>query len=138
MHSYPAPNAAKVPKPPLVAMLLHTSESTLLPSRWQLFRLPSTVAQRRLLKGRLDSEHRAVLVLIGGWCGFGGLETSCLYWSDIGGRRKSPSSLTLKNVQANPAQLVDIGMVDLGEESDLWWGHRVIVRQEKLKLENAG
>jgi len=35
--------------------------------------------------------------------------------------------VALENIQTNAAELVDIGMVDFGQESDLGWGHGVII-----------
>ena len=44
---------------------------------------------------------------------------------------------TLKNIQADTAELVNIGVVNLGQESDLRRCHRVIIWQEKLQLEDT-
>lgn len=44
-------------------------------------------------------------------------------------------ALTLENIQANTTQFVNVGVVDLGEESNLWRGHRVIIWEEKFELE---
>lgn len=46
-------------------------------------------------------------------------------------------SLTLENVEADAAQLVDVGVEDLGQEADLGRRHRVVVGKEKLELEDA-
>lgn len=46
-------------------------------------------------------------------------------------------SLTLQNIQADAAQTVDVGVVDLGEETDLGRRHGIVVREEQLKLEDA-
>lgn len=43
----------------------------------------------------------------------------------------------LQNVQANSSQLVDIWVVNLGSEQNLWWHHRVFIRQEKLAIEET-
>jgi hypothetical protein len=47
------------------------------------------------------------------------------------------SMLTLQDVQADAAELVDVWMVDLGEESDLGGSHGVVVGKEELELEGA-
>lgn len=52
------------------------------------------------------------------------------------GKRRGGSH-TLQHVQADAAQLVDVRVVDLGQESDLRRRHRVLVRQEELELEHA-
>lgn len=44
---------------------------------------------------------------------------------------------TLKNVEADTTQLVDVGVEDLGQEADLGRDHRVVVRKEELELEGA-
>ena len=38
--------------------------------------------------------------------------------------------LTLQDIEADAAQLVDVGVVDLGQEADLRGHHRVVVCQE--------
>lgn len=45
--------------------------------------------------------------------------------------------LTLENVQADTAELVNVGMVDLGEEADLWRCHGIVVWKEQLEIEYA-
>ena len=45
--------------------------------------------------------------------------------------------LVFQNVQANSTQLVDIWVVDLGSEQNLWWHHWVLIRQEKLAIEES-
>ena len=45
--------------------------------------------------------------------------------------------LTLKDIEANAAQPVDVGVVDLSEEADLGRSHGVVVGQEEFKLEYA-
>ena len=45
--------------------------------------------------------------------------------------------LTLKNVEADATQLVDIGVVDLGKEADLGRGHGVVIGEEEFELEDA-
>lgn len=46
-------------------------------------------------------------------------------------------SRTLENIQANTAELVDVGMENFGQESDLRRGHRIVIGEEELELENA-
>ena len=45
--------------------------------------------------------------------------------------------LVFQNVQANSTQLVDIWVIDLGSEQNLWWHHWVLIRQEKLAIEET-
>jgi len=45
--------------------------------------------------------------------------------------------LTLQHIQTDAAELVNIGVVDPGEKADLWWCHRIIVREEEFQPENA-
>ena len=45
--------------------------------------------------------------------------------------------LVLENVQANSAKLVDVWVVDLGSEENLWWHHWILVWQEQLAVEDA-
>ena len=45
--------------------------------------------------------------------------------------------LTLEHIETDPAQLVDIRMVDLGQKPDLGGRHRVIIGKEQLELEDA-
>lgn len=44
---------------------------------------------------------------------------------------------TLQDIQADTAQLVNIGVEDLGEEADLGGSHGVVIREKELKLEDA-
>lgn len=44
---------------------------------------------------------------------------------------------TLQHIQADAAEPVDVGVVDLGEEADLRWRHGVVVGEEELELEDA-
>lgn len=64
---------------------------------------------------------RGFLAKVGGWLG-----------GRLGGR-----SPTLQHVQANAAQLVDVGVEDLGQEADLWGDHGVVVGEEEFELEGA-
>ncbi len=60
------------------------------------------------------------------WYGSVALETSCLsvlvFLLDM-----ADGPCTLQNIETDAAKLINIRMVDLGEEPDLWRGHRVIV-----------
>lgn len=42
------------------------------------------------------------------------------------------ATLTLEDIEANAAQPVDIGVVDLGKEADLGGSHGVVVWQKEL------
>jgi hypothetical protein len=44
---------------------------------------------------------------------------------------------TLEDIETDAAELIDVGMVDFGQESDLWWGHGVIIWKEQLELKDA-
>lgn len=44
---------------------------------------------------------------------------------------------TLEDVETDAAQAVDVGVVDLGQEADFWWGHGVVLWKEELKAEDA-
>jgi hypothetical protein len=48
-----------------------------------------------------------------------------------------PGCRTLENVQANSAQFVNIWVVDLCQEANLWRSHWVVVGKEKFELEYA-
>lgn len=50
---------------------------------------------------------------------------------------KSWRPVALQNIQADTAKLVDVRVVDLGQETNLWWGHRVVIWEEELKVEDA-
>jgi hypothetical protein len=68
---------------------------------------------------------------------------------EIGGRQKGLDGeqhrsdlkrwgpLVLDDVQADSAQLVDIWVVDLGDEKHLWWHHWVLVWQEEFAVEKT-
>lgn len=60
--------------------------------------------------------------------------TSCLGEKSAHGPgdRRVP---TLQDVQADSTEFVNVGVVDLGQESDLWRCHGVVVWQEELELE---
>lgn len=44
---------------------------------------------------------------------------------------------TFEDVQAYPPQLVDVGVVDFGHESDFGCGHGVLFGQEELQLKHS-
>ena len=44
---------------------------------------------------------------------------------------------TFQDIQTYPAKLVYVRMVYLGKESDLGGGHRIVVWQEELELEDT-
>ena len=44
---------------------------------------------------------------------------------------------TLEDIETDAAKLINVGVVDFGQEPDLWWGHWVVIWEEKLELENA-
>lgn len=44
---------------------------------------------------------------------------------------------TFQDIQTYTPKLVDIWVIYLRKESDLWWRHRVVVRKEELEFENA-
>jgi len=50
---------------------------------------------------------------------------------------KSWGPVALENIQADTAELVNIWMVYLGKESDLWWCHRIVVWQKQFEIEYA-
>jgi hypothetical protein len=43
---------------------------------------------------------------------------------------------TLEHVKTDSTKLVDIGVVNLGEEANLRWSHRVVIWEKQLELEN--
>eukprot|EP00315_Gephyrocapsa_oceanica_P012014 CAMPEP_0185288548 /NCGR_PEP_ID=MMETSP1363-20130426/3459_1 /TAXON_ID=38817 /ORGANISM="Gephyrocapsa oceanica, Strain RCC1303" /LENGTH=111 /DNA_ID=CAMNT_0027884427 /DNA_START=356 /DNA_END=691 /DNA_ORIENTATION=+ len=45
--------------------------------------------------------------------------------------------LVFEDVQADAADLVDVGMVHLRQEAHLWRRHRVLLGQEELQAEDA-
>ena len=53
--------------------------------------------------------------------------------SDLESRRP----LVLQNIETDSSKLVDVGMVDLGSEQNLWWHHWVLIWQEKLAIEDS-
>lgn len=44
---------------------------------------------------------------------------------------------TFEDIKTDTSQLVNVGMVDLGQKSDLGWRHWVVVWQEELELEDT-
>jgi len=63
--------------------------------------------------------------VIGIWCAEESLDGE-----EDGADLEGRGPVALQDVQAYTTELIDIGMVDLGEESYLWRGHRVIIWQE--------
>ena len=45
--------------------------------------------------------------------------------------------LVLEDIKTDTAELVNIWVVDLGSEEDLWWDHWVLLWQVKLKFEQS-
>ena len=50
---------------------------------------------------------------------------------------ESGAPLVLEDVKADSADLVNVGVVDLGSEEHLGRDHRVLVREEELGVEHA-
>lgn len=50
---------------------------------------------------------------------------------------ESGRPLVLQDVQADSAELVDVWVVDLGSEENLWWHHWVLLWQEELAVEET-
>lgn len=44
---------------------------------------------------------------------------------------------TLQDVQANSTETIDVGVIDLGKETDLGRSHGVVVGKEQLELEDS-
>jgi hypothetical protein len=63
--------------------------------------------------------------------------TSCLGMLDTSRHADRGITLTLEHVQANPAQAVDVRVIDPGQEADLGRRHRVVVWKKQLQLEHA-
>jgi len=55
------------------------------------------------------------------------------YSLDLQGR----GPLGLQNVQADTAELVNVRVVDLGSEEDLWWFHGIVFWKEQFKIEHS-
>lgn len=45
--------------------------------------------------------------------------------------------VALEHIQADTTELIDVWMVYLGKETDLWWCHWVVVWEEELEVEDA-
>ena len=52
---------------------------------------------------------------------------------DLQGR----APLVLENVQADAAEAIDVGVVDLGAEEDFRWDHGILFREEKFSFEQT-
>ena len=53
------------------------------------------------------------------------------------GQSQGRRPLLLQDVQADSAELVDVGVVDLRSKEHLWWDHWVLLWQEELAVEEA-
>lgn len=53
------------------------------------------------------------------------------------GRVVGGGRLTLQHVKADAAELVDVGVVDLGKEADLGGRHWVVIWEEEFEVEDA-
>ena len=104
---------------------------------WQLVHPPSIVVPHHSLKDHLDLELQAGLVLIEGLCESEGLETSCLLLLVSTHCEKSKQRHTFQNIETDAPKLIDVRMVNFGEEPDLGRRHRIVIRKKKLKLEDA-
>ena len=109
-------------------MSWRASLSTPLPSEWLLPGLLSTSEQHRLLTDRLDLVLLAVLVLTAEWSEFAVLATSCLCTVSQHIPQSSVSGCTLQHIQTDSSKLVDVWVIDLGEEADLGWCHGIVFR----------
>ena len=69
------------------------------------------------------------------------LVTNCLFLlalpHDLGSKMGGELKRTLQHIQTDAAQLINVWVIDLGEKSDFWRSHRVVVWQKELKLEYA-
>jgi hypothetical protein len=83
--------------------------------------------------------RRAGLESIEELFGFGVQETSCLVdsWNSAQDSEREQHALTFENVQANPAKLIDIGVIYLRQEANFWRGHGIVIGKEQFELENA-
>jgi hypothetical protein len=54
-----------------------------------------------------------------------------------GSNLQSWRPLVLQDVQADSAELVDVGVVDLRSEEHLWWDHWVLLWQEELAVKET-
>lgn len=54
-----------------------------------------------------------------------------------GSNLESWRPLVLQNIKANSTQLIDIWVIDLGSEEDLWWNHWVLIWQEELAIKET-
>ena len=45
--------------------------------------------------------------------------------------------LVLEDIKADATELVDVWMVDLSSEENLWWDHRVFLGEEELKVKHT-
>ena len=58
-------------------------------------------------------------------------------WPMSAAAKDSKQVPTLQDVQTDPAEFVNVGVVYLGQEADLGRSHGIVIGQEQLELENA-
>ena len=107
------------------------------------------VSQRRSVVGVLESPFLSLLdgrllVSLPGISNFliqriiqVGQRHQGLDWEQNRSDLESRRPLVLQDVETDSAKLVDVGVVDLGSEQNLWWDHGVLIWQEKLTVEDA-
>jgi len=61
----------------------------------------------------------------------------CLDRKENGSDLEGWRPVAFKNVQTDAPKLVNIWVVNLGEKSNLWWGHRIVIGKEELKFEDS-
>lgn len=66
------------------------------------------------------------------WC-----TKQCLDGEEDSADLKSWRPVAFEDVEADAAELVNVWVVDLGEETNLGWGHWVVVWEEELEVEDA-
>ena len=54
-----------------------------------------------------------------------------------GSNLESRRPFVFQNIKANSTQLIDIWVIDLGSEKDLWWHHRILIWQEEFTVEKT-
>lgn len=118
-------------------MSWHESGSTPSLSVLPLARLPSIFEQRHSPKGRQDLERPAKLVLREGLCGSVEQETNYLENISMFDDSVPKWRGTFQNIQTYTPKLINVGVIYLRKESDLWWCHRIVIREEELELEDA-
>lgn len=114
----------------------HVSESIPSLSGLQRAHHPSSAGPHRWQAGRRDLGHRGELESTRELFGFAGRETNCLTNVSRGTCHRS-FELTLQNIETDTAEAVDVGVVNLGQEADLWGRHGIIVGEKQLKSKDA-